>query len=319
MWSRTTHKIKEGLLKAIFILTDTPKGPSILDVDWDTLIVLDDCRFDVFSEEFTMRALPGTLKSIHSLGSWTGEFLLRNFSGEKYLDTVYVSANPFTDRYLKGKVYRLISVWKTGWDERHDTVPPRQVYEAAVRALRKYPDKRIIVHFLQPHHPYLSLRAKDGTMRVIRDSIAGGSLRMDSVQNEPVNRLYLSPIYGQFNIKRLMDAYRENLRAVIPYVELLLHRLRGTSVVTSDHGELFGERVVPFLPIEVYGHGIGRNENLIKVPWWVITDEDRFNLRPVKDILKEIAIIERRFGLKKAGKDVKLKRAISRLKIRGRF
>ena len=125
----------------------------------------------------------------------------------------------------------------------------------------------------------------------------------------------MSPIYGQFHIKRLIWAYKENLRLVIPYVELLLHKLSGKTVVTSDHGELFGENVLKFIPIKVYGHGIGRNPSLVTVPWWVITNEDRENLRPIKDIKKEIVTIESRFGLTDRSREKRLlKKAISRLR-----
>ncbi|ASJ08346.1 hypothetical protein A3L11_03505 [Thermococcus siculi] len=315
-----THKIKEYALKGIVETLHGNPGESIFSEEWDQLIILDDCRFDFFEAGFRERNLPGKLGWKFSLGSWTGEFLIKNFPEEKYEDMVFITSNPFVDKYLSGKFHAIISVWKTGWDERYQTVPPRAVYDAAVKALKSYPGKKLIVHFLQPHHPYFVLKFGDRTMRVIRDSISEGRLKMDTVQNEPLNELYLSPIYGQFHIRKLIWAYRENLRAVMPYVELLLHRLRGRTVVTADHGELFGEQVTRLLPIKVYGHGIGRNANLIKVPWWVIDDEDREKLRSKKEITKEIASIEGRLGLRpKKDEGLLLKKAISRLKLKGRI
>lgn len=318
MSKQMIHKAKEYTLKALVNVFHGNPGESIFSEEWDQLIILDDCRFDVFKEEFEGRNLPGKLTWKPSLGSWTGEFLVRNFPGEKYEDIVFITANPFVDKYLPGKFYKIISVWKTSWNEKYQTVPPRDVYRAAVKATKRYPNKRLVIHFLQPHHPYFVLNFRDKTMKVIRDSIEEGNLRMDEVINEPINELYLSPIYGEFPLRKLVWAYKENLKIVVPYVEMLLHQLRGRSIVTADHGELFGEYVTKLFPIKVYGHGIGRNPNLIKVPWWTIEDGDREKLRPVKDVKKEILQIEKRFDLGEK-EEFKLKKAISKLKLRGRI
>jgi len=313
------HKLKEITLKVLTNALQRPRGEPIIEEPWDQLIILDDCRFDMFESEFKKRHLPGELRSKLSLGSWTGEFLRKNFTKEYYPDIVYISANPFTDKYLKEKFYRMISVWKTSWDKRYNTVLPAPVYRAAVKAFRKYPDKRIIVHFLQPHHPYLTLNGEDTTMSIIRDSISKGCFKMDTVLKEPLNELYLSPIYSKFHLKKLIWAYKENLRIVMPYVELLLHNFKGISVVTADHGELFGEYVTPMIPIRVYGHGIGNNPNLRVVPWWIIRDPDRINLPSLKKIRREITIIESRFNMKTSDTERKLIRSIvNRLKLKTR-
>ena len=318
----TAHRLKEGILKVITFLLQRNPGQPVLSEEWGQLVILDDCRYDTLREEYLKRNLPGKLESRLSLGSWTGEFLVRNFHG-KYEDIVFVTANPFVDLYLKDRFHAIISVWKTRWNERYRTVLPADVYRAALEAAKRYPDNRLVIHFLQPHHPYLPLKSQDRTMELIKDSVSGGRLKMDRIENEPLNKLYLSPIYGRFHIRRLIWAYRENLRVVIPYVELLLHKLKGKTIVTADHGELFGERVTRLIPIEVYGHGIGRNPNLIKVPWWVIDDEDREKLRPIKEIMKEIKKIEIAYNLPPLRthrkEDKKLKNAILRLKLAGKI
>ncbi|AFL95060.1 hypothetical protein CL1_0855 [Thermococcus cleftensis] len=311
------HRIKEYTLKGLVQLLKRNPGVSVFSEDWDHLIILDDCRYDVFEEEFQRRGLPGKLESRPSLGSWTGEFLVMNFREERYDDIVFISANPFVDRYLKGKFHRLISVWKTHWNERYNTVPPGAVYRAALVAARRYPDKRLVVHFLQPHHPYFTLGFKDEGMAAIKRSVERGGSYLQDFPPEPIQEIYLSEIYAHFPVRRLIKAYVDNLQIVMPYVELLLHRLRGKSVVTSDHGELFGEKVLEFVPIKVYGHGIGRNPNLITVPWWIVRDEDRRNLRPLKEVKREIATIESRFGLgERTREETRLKLAISRLKLK---
>jgi hypothetical protein len=67
----------------------------------------------------------------------------------------------------------------------------------------------------------------------------------------------------------IWDAYRENLRMVLPYIEDLLEELEGKTVVTADHGNMIGERGTP-IPIREYGHPrwIYADE-LVTVPWLV--------------------------------------------------
>lgn len=74
---------------------------------------------------------------------------------------------------------------------------------------------------------------------------------------------------------RLYRAYRENLEAVLPAVERLLSELDGRTVVTADHGQLFGERLFS-IPIRKYGHPPGLYpEELVKVPWHVFDEGPR--------------------------------------------
>lgn len=314
------HRIKEYLLKGTVEVFHKNPGKSVFDEAWDHLIILDDCRFDTFNELFEEKNLPGELRARYSLGSWTGEFLLKNFGKKRYDDIVYVTTNPFVDKYLKGRFHSIVPVWRRHWDERYNTVPPGALYRETIRAMREYPDKRLIVHFLQPHHPYLSLGGfRDNAMTAIRDYVDSGKTSLKMFPREPLNEIYLSEIYAYFPLPRLVKAYTENLWVVMPYVELLLHKLPGRVVVTSDHGELFGEVVTRLLPIKVYGHGIGRVPNLTLVPWWVVEEDDREKLRPIKSIKKEIAKIERRFDIKKPSEKAKLKNVISTLKSKGKL
>ncbi|WP_238516399.1 hypothetical protein [Thermococcus onnurineus] len=200
-------------------------------------------------------------------------------------------------------------------------MPPSAVYLETIKAMEKYPDKRLIIHFLQPHHPYFTLRNfKDDAMTLIKNSVEEGDFSLRGFPREPPHKIYLSEIYAYFSLHRLIKAYVENLRIVIPYVELLLHKLRGRTVVTADHGELFGEIVTPLLPIRVYGHGIGRIPSLTLVPWWVVDEGDKSKLRPIRDIKKDITKIERRFGFRSFTKEtIRLKRVISTLKLKGKI
>lgn len=73
---------------------------------------------------------------------------------------------------------------------------------------------------------------------------------------------------GEFEQEEpVIDAYHENLDEVLPAVKHLLEELKGKTVVTSDHGNMLGERASPF-PVREWGHPRGLYMvGLIMVPW----------------------------------------------------
>lgn len=255
------------------VLPSKDGGFSVTSENWDHLIILDACRFDVFSEEIKRTGIYdlGILEYKTSLGSMTKEFLLRNFRTGDFKDIVYVTANPFVDMLLKGKFYRIIPVWKHGWDDRLNTVHPKTMYEYTLDAMKKYPDKRFIVHFMQPHFPYITLKVKEETgFAKHRKAVLTGKKHWDD------KTIWDLVVEGKIPLERVKKAYIENLRIALKYVEQLVMRMDGKIVITSDHGEAFGEPLSRLLPIRVYGHPEGaRIEALKKVPWFVIRKPKR--------------------------------------------
>jgi hypothetical protein len=143
------------------------KARKVMEEDWDTLIILDACRYDFFEKLYKDYLLSGKLEKRISQGSGTVEWLKNNFTG-KYAVT-YISANPFVNSYglSLGRLHercksswkatehfsRIIDVWDFGWDENLCTVPPTEVNKAYSS---NKDGNRKIIHYLQPHRPYLS-------------------------------------------------------------------------------------------------------------------------------------------------------------------
>lgn len=57
-----------------------------MDADWDNLLILDSCRYDLFSEVAVEDGLKGELTTFRSRGSSSSEFLKENFAGRTYDD-----------------------------------------------------------------------------------------------------------------------------------------------------------------------------------------------------------------------------------------
>jgi hypothetical protein len=243
--------------------------------DWDNLIILDACRFDQFEK---LNTVSGELEARASVGSATPEFLEKNFGGEEYHDTVYITANPmYRTKDLGGVFHAVVDVWDTGWDEERKTVPPEAVAESALDAYERYPNKRLIVHFMQPHYPFIGESAKKlskhaGFEHTYREVLDGEGSRDHPTIWQLLER-------GEVDEEIVLTAYDENLEVALPHVQALVDVFSEKTVVTSDHGNLVGERILPFSkpryghPIETYAEG------LRKVPWLIVEGEDRKTLK----------------------------------------
>ena len=245
----------------------------ILDEDWDNMIILDACRFDTFCK---INWLDGKLESRISIGSVTGQFLLRNFPNT-YPDIVFIAGNPHASRLIPDRFHAFIPAWQSHWDEKLGTVPPDLMSEAVCEASDKYPNKRIFAHFVQPHQPYIGPKAleKFGTeysngLRVAREMAESNESR-GTPYTTTMDR-YRS---GEISRDEVVKAYEENLEIGLEAVNRLVSQLSGKTVISSDHGEMFGEFAWPF-PTRRIGHWNNiRTTELIKVPWFELPYENR--------------------------------------------
>ena len=248
---------------------------SPLKRSWDSMLILDACRYDYF-ERIHGEYLRGNLEKHISPATCTPDYLNKVFT-DVYDDIVYVSANPFVTNRLVSRVHfdasqhfhRVVEVWRDGWDENLGTVPPKAVNEAAIEAAKKFPDKRLIVHYQQPHYPYVCLGNS-----VIRKKINHRltwfiRLRIVSlfgwkIGNQIAARIAPNDeefVARKVGIDGLRNAYEQNVRLVLDYAAKLVGELGGNIIVTSDHGELLGEE-------GLCGHPCGlRYSKLVEVPW----------------------------------------------------
>lgn len=255
------------------------KTALIMDEDWDNLIILDACRYDMFKD---INKLQGELDYIYSKGSSTGHFLQENFKGNSYFDTVYVTANPTVNYYVPHSFFQIIPVWKDGWHEPYQTVLPATMVEFSLQAFRQYTDKRFIFHFMQPHFPFIGEKGRekigdhDGVFS--RNLLIGQKVE----HTQTVWQLFKAGILKR---ETVWDAYVDNLEIVLKAVEKLLETLSGKTVITSDHANLFGEWLWP-IPIKEYGHSGGiYKKSAIKVPWFVV---EKGNRRTIKKTTPEV-------------------------------
>lgn len=234
-----------GLLNNLVV--EKPEGEifSPYDRGWDVLIILDACRYDYYNEFF-----PDAEKRI-SRASHSREYFKENYSSGDFKDLVYISANGHitpnnfersTDRDLDEVFYKVNHLTLEEWSDKLGVVPPRKVTEAAIEAEEDHPSKRKVVHFMQPHKPFINTE---------------GDWAYEEVWD------------GKKTHKELREAYRDNVEVLLDEIDRLKEEMSGKVVITADHGELLGE-------YGLYSHLYGvKAKELREVPWHVIKDDDK--------------------------------------------
>lgn len=244
---------------------DSYKGENVMGKDWDNLIILDGCRFDHFED---VNCISGELHEAISVASNTPNFLDRTFSGGKFTDTVYISGNTHSRKFDDGTFHDIVCLDDEKWDDKLFTVPPHAITKAAQAAFDQYPQKRLIVHYMQPHTPWIGEKGqKFIDEKGLRD------LR-DAKNNRPETNAALRYNAIEFEDEELEEIYTENLNIVLEEVEDLIESLEGKTVISADHGELLGESTSP-IPVKGYGHPALPHPHLRKVPWFIVESGPR--------------------------------------------
>lgn len=200
---------------------------------------------------------------VESAGSCTMEWFINTFD-ERILNSIYISGNPYIGNYrnvFSGVEYdprlifdRVRDAYMDAWGKVNDVyvMRPDVITKIAIINMRLKPRRRTIIHYMQPHAPYPF--ASDLRKYFVDD------------MNKPDMRLWDALERGEVKPERAREAYRETLIWILGIV-LDIPRLvrRRKIVITSDHGECFGEH-------GLYNHPCGKRvKELIEVPWCVIT------------------------------------------------
>ena len=283
---------------------------------WDYLIVLDACRYDYFERSRTKYLSGGSLCCRRSVGSMTWEWRDKSFP-DRYEDVVYISSNPYVNSshsvqgfWGKEHFSEVVDVWASGWDLSQGTVPPHVVTQQVVQALKRFPGKRLIVHYLQPHAPYLGFGADcvgfphpdvrnenvlQGTMDTARRHrlrsrayvalcswLRGRKFFGNGARWRLAHYMGLPPLSPMDAVRRrhgvagLRRAYEENLHIVLKEVAVCTEYLQGKIAITADHGEFLGEEG------EFSHHPGSKAAVLVNVPWLVIDQSRRVRELPIQ-------------------------------------
>jgi hypothetical protein len=210
---------------------------------------------------------------------------------------VYVSAHPginskgvqWGDFNAQEKFHKVYDAWLSAWNWNIGTSIPEEVTKVAIQAINENLNKKTIVHFMQPHFPYRKApcpstysdlkgtrkNPKLGTIleRVLRTLISFLDVNCSRFRIvywtfkkllhlnflEDLNELY----WKRYSVRDLRKFYRDNLEwALESAVKIVEEFSDSRIVITSDHGEAFGENG------EFFHMYRTRNPVVRHVPFW---------------------------------------------------
>jgi len=221
------------------------------------LVILDSCRFDYFESEYS-EYFRGDLEPVFTTNTATKQYLARTWSQKT--DLTYVAGGPvITDRTfeLSDSEYRpsdhfaeIVDVWDMEYERKLGVTPP----EAVTKEALKCDADRMVVHYFQPHAPYIGeVRLRSG------DDIVEDQSHLET-RVESLKKVYDMARSGQIDESSLREAYASNLRRVLKATTPLVQQSDRRVVFTADHGELLGENGRLF-------HGGLPHPVLCKLPW----------------------------------------------------
>jgi hypothetical protein len=174
-------------------------------------------------------------------------------------------------------------MWRQEWDNDVGTMHPEPLIARAIEMARSGDVDRLIVHFNQPHQPFVSGAFGKGSR------IEGEGETREKRSRDIWERLRR----GEVDRDAVWRAYRENLVYVLDRLPLLLDNVDADRVaVSSDHGNALGE-------YGVYGHPRATTpiDELVKVPWCVTTARNTENRDPediaARDVQSEVDVRQR--------------------------
>lgn len=203
------------------------------------VVVFDSLRYDVASEYFDCAPMV-------SPGYDTFEWGRRAWSGV-HDDVTYVTAmtpmhgmdvqydDPHLRELFKGyrardHIGHVVDAWRSDWDDDIGAVPPESLTDTALEHLDA---DKLVVHYGQPHAPYVGeVRELGYTDGEDAEPFAGRPV------DEPV---WQRAQAGELGRGRLLDAYRSNFERAREASERLVDALDRPVLVTGDHGEALGE------------------------------------------------------------------------------
>lgn len=245
---RVSYDIHAELVRLLFEYFEADFGVPVYEREWEVLVILDACRADLMDEVADDYPFLEKYRTHDSLGSNSGQWMERNFTdeyAEEMRQTAVVTGNPHSGAYLDEEEFAMLDeVWRYAWQDEDELFRPYFITDRAISIKRNYQPERMIVHYMQPHHPFIP--HFDG---------------FETDLHEKWLNQWRDIRVGHVSREEKWRQYRDNLRYVLDYVELLLDSIDADPVViSSDHGEAVGEW-------GIYGHYGIPLRVLRQVPW----------------------------------------------------
>lgn len=226
------------------------------------IVILDACRHDEFKQWVAENEgeMLDNVYRVKSAGHETLSWFNNTWTGN--YDAVYLSANPFINSITHptsgkllaySKFRKVVDCWRD-WSEKFNTCLP----ETVSGKVRDHLDEdKLIVHYMQPHYPYIVEDLPDDFYRKHPWGNAPGNPPMKVPKN---------PTREKAEEMNLKEIYRLQVDRVLGCVFDLVEDIDRDAYITADHSELMGED-------GKYFHWHPGDERLKVVPWLRVQNE----------------------------------------------
>ena len=252
---------------------------TVFDREWDVLVLLDACRVDLMAEvatEYDWLPSPADVEAgaIDSIAGSSKEWMRRTFTPAHAATlerTAYVTGNPFSAEALGDEhpLGLLDEVWRYAWDDDAGTIRPEPITDRAIRVCRSGEFDRVIVHYMQPHVPFLERPDLHAGYRPAHWGSPGSVVDPDEAGLDAWGRVRR----GELDSDEVWSAYADNLRIGLESVATLRRNVDGTLIVSSDHGNAMGE-------LGIWGHPDKPVSSVRRVPWIELEARDETTRQP---------------------------------------
>lgn len=232
-------------------------GTNVFEREWDLLIILDACRYDLFAEfcpQHSVHELLDSTEYIYSIASKTPDWIQRTFEDvdDSLLSrTAFIGGNGFIKEFEPEQV-DVEHAWQHLRHPEAHITPPEIVTNEAIRKFRNTEMDRYIAHYVQPHAPFLHCIGKYNSV--------------NDVAGKP-NNVWKGLRDGKFDKNEVWKDYGQNLLLVLDHVETLIENFDGKVAITADHANAMGE-------FGLYGHpGKEAAPSIRRVPWAVASGQ----------------------------------------------
>jgi len=242
---------------------------NLLEEEWDILIILDACRYDTFEEVYKkILKRKGELKKAKTFSNGTKEWMDGNIKGMDCSDIIYIDPIIMFDMWLPNNTFFEVDrVWKYGWNYYYGTILPRQMTDSALKQMKKHPNKRIIVHYHQPHPPFLDPAFRKIVKNIVTPELVINIMsgKVENKTNDLSNciqrqmmrvlgserawkcmiKLGIEPhgmgyTYKYLGMDKIIEAYKQNMMMALNSINRIISKSNGSKIViSSDHSYNF--------------------------------------------------------------------------------
>jgi len=249
-----TKRSGVALARGFFRRIEPDVVPPVWSRDWDVLIILDACRVDQMDAVRDEYDCVRTVDSKWSQAACSIDWIDKTFNEypAESKQCGYITANPFANNDTPGaqsadldedKLAYFDPLYEHEWAEVDGikTVPPERVSDYAIDAWRDRDDlgfDRLIVHYMQPHEPYITHPEwGSGDHEILEDLVEGeqdhaGQSVWKLIENNNTD----------VTVDELWNAGVDNLQWVMDNIQnRVVENMDADIVLSADHGNAMGE------------------------------------------------------------------------------